>query len=180
MRTHAWYRDVMIDGCIEIHPRLSVPVTASMVQTRHGLYWIVVFAVLILLIQPCAAAECPEFDQFFKEINPTKKTWNDLYRLFTAYSSACGDGAYADGYSDFVAQSLAKYWDRLDELVSLIKRDPNFKHFVLRQIDGTDSEKDIKMLLNNARKHCPSAQSPLCKEIEKAALSVLQELEQYE
>jgi len=171
----------MIDGCIAIHPRLPVSVIASMVQNRRGLYWLAVFlAVLILLIQPCVAAECPEFDQFFKEIDPTKKTWNDLYRLFTSYSSTCGNRAYAEGYSDFVAQSLAQYWDRFDELDSLTKRDPNFKHFVLRQIDGTDSEKDIKMMLNNARKRCPSAQSALCKEIEKAALSALKELEQYE
>jgi len=51
---------------------------------------------------------------------------------------------------------------------------------VLRHIDATDDEKDIKMLLNNARKHCPAAQSALCKKIEKAALSALKELEKYD
>ncbi len=137
------------------------------------------FAILILLVQPCLAAECPDFNQFFKEINPANNTWNDLYRLFTKYASGCDDGAYAEGYSEFVAQSLAKYWSRFDELASLTKRNPNFKYFVIRHIDATDDEKDIKMLLINAREHCPSAQSTLCKEIEKAALSALKELEQY-
>ena len=136
------------------------------------------FAIFILLTQPSVAAECPDFNQFFKEINPANKTWNDLYRLFTTYAAGCDDGAYAEGYSDFVAQSLAKHWSRLDELASLTKRDPNFKDFLLRHIDATGDEKDIKMLLNNARKHCPSTQSTLCKEIEKAALSVLKGLEQ--
>ncbi len=135
------------------------------------------FAMLIFLAQPCVATECPEFDQFFKEINPAKKTWKDFYRLFTTYPSGCDDGVYAEGYSDFVAQSLAKYWNRFEELASLTEHDPTFKDFVLKHIDATDDEEDIKMLLNNARKRCPSDHAALCKEIEKAALSALKELE---
>lgn len=138
------------------------------------------FAILILLTQPCVAAECPEFDQFFKEVDLAKKTWNDLYRLFTTYSSSgCDDGAYAEGYSDFVSRSLAKYWNLFPELASLTEHDSLFMDFVLKHIDATDDENDIKMLLKNARKRCQQGQAALCKEIEKAAISALKEIKHY-
>lgn len=111
--------------------------------------------------------------QFVKEIDPATKTWKDLYKLFKTYTG-CDDGIYGEGYSDYVAQSLGKYWNRLGELTALIKKDSLFEDFILKHIDATDDPADLKAILNNARTNCPRSNSNLCKKIEKAALSALE------
>lgn len=136
---------------------------------------IYVFAIMIVFIlasQPCLAIDCPDFGRFIKDTDSTHKTWKDLHRLFST-AKGCDDGAYAEGYSDFVAQSLAKHWERLSELVTLTLTDSNFHDFVLKHIDATADPDDIAILLDNAQKRCPSGSITLCKEIEKAALSTM-------
>ena len=129
----------------------------------------------ILLGQPIlSAAECPDFSIFFKEIDPATKTWKILYRFYKNYPG-CDDGAYGEGYADFVVLSLAKHWGRLNELVSLVKHDPSFQDFVLKHIDETADSDDLRLLLKNVRQQCPSTGSQLCTEIERAALSALEQ-----
>jgi hypothetical protein len=136
--------------------------------------------ILFFLSQPgFVYANCPDFGMFFKEVDPAKKTWQDLYRLYSDYQW-CDDGAYAEGYSDFIVQSLAKYWNRFDELVSLNKKDPSFKKFILKHIDATTDPEDLDLLLKNVRQRCPATSVPFCKELEKAALSALESMEPYE
>ncbi len=118
-------------------------------------------------------AGCPDVAQFVKEIDPATKTWKDLYRFFKTYPG-CDDGVYGEGYSDFVSQSLSKYWNRLNELSSLIKKDPSFEDFVLNHINATADPQDIKAMLNNARTKCSVNHKAICTKIENAALSVLQ------
>ncbi len=129
----------------------------------------------VLLGKPhLTAADCPDYALFFNEINPAKKSWTDFYKYYKTYSEYCDDGVYGEVYSDFVVQSLAKYWNRFDELMSLIKKDTNFQEFILKHIDATTDSGDLKLLLKNARKRCPSTSSLFCKELEKAALSALE------
>ncbi len=118
---------------------------------------------------------CPDFENFITEIDPEHKTWKDLYKLFKAYQDQdCDDGAIAEGYSDFVAQSLARHWDRIEELASLASKDDAFRIFVLEHIDATADTGDLSLLLSNAQKKCPTTSSQLCAEIAKAALSALE------
>ncbi|MEW6714872.1 MAG: hypothetical protein AB1306_07260 [Nitrospirota bacterium] len=143
---------------------------------KIGFPCLILVIFFVLIGQPSLAlAECPDFGIFLKEIDPAQKTWKNLYRLFKTYQ-VCDDGAYGEGYSDFVAQSLSKYWDRFDELTSLTKHDPSFQNFVLKHIDATDDPDDLKLLLNNVRKRCPSTDVSFCKEIEQAALSALESI----
>ena len=128
-----------------------------------ALSWFCIFA------QPSFASDCPDGSKFLQATDPARNTWKDLYLLFKTYQG-CDDGLYAEGYSDFVAQSLAKHWDRFDELVSLVAKDSGFQDFVLRHIDATADRGDISSLLNNARTRCPPGSTLFCKEIEKAAL----------
>jgi hypothetical protein len=134
----------------------------------------IVFALfwLSMIPQPSLASDCLDEVNFFKATDPTRNTWKDLYRLFKTYQG-CDDGVYAEGYSDFVAQSLAKYWDRFDELVSLVANDSTFHDFILRHIDATADQDDITALLNNVRTRCPSNSVFFCKDIEKSALSAI-------
>jgi len=76
--------------------------------------FIILTIMFILLIGSSSSAQwagCPDVAQFLKEIDLETKTWKDLYGLFK--NSPCEDGIYGEGYSDYVAQSLAKHWNRL-------------------------------------------------------------------
>jgi hypothetical protein len=127
----------------------------------------------IIIPQLISAADCPQETKFFQATDPVRNTWEDLYRLFKTYP-ACDDGVFAEGYSDFVAQSLAKHWDRFHELVSLIADDSTFRDFILRHVDATADQDDITGLLNNVQTQCPSGSALFCKDIEKAALSAIE------
>ncbi len=127
------------------------------------------------------ATDCPDYNIFFKEINPEKqKSWNNLYRIYKQTPSSCDDGAYAEGYSDYVVQFLAKHWDRFDELISLIKKDPSFQVFVLKHIDATADEHDLEALSRNAIQKCPALEVSFCKEIDKASRAAIEDIEVYE
>ena len=113
-----------------------------------------VLLTLTLTVRHNSAAEgwegCPDLTRFIEETDPEHKTWKDLYRLFKTYQE-CDDGVYSEGYSDFVAQSLARHWDHFHELVSLVGNDSTFHDFILRHINATASQGDVAALLNNAR-----------------------------
>jgi len=146
---------------------------------RHIILLLFVLLPLFLTVRHSFAAEgwagCPDVTRFIEETDSKHKTWEDLYRLFNAYPG-CDDGLYAEGYSDFVAQSLAKHWDNFHELASLVGKDPTFRDFILRHIDTTAAQGDLITLLDNARTRCPSSSVLLCKEIEKAVLSAIDRL----
>jgi hypothetical protein len=124
-------------------------------------------------------AECPDFENFFIGINPAQKTWKDFYQLYSK-CQRYDDGAYGEGFSDFVVQSLAKYWSRFDELFFLIKKDPSFKKFVLKHIDASTDLGDLNLVLKNVREHCPESGVSFCKEIGKEAISAIEEIKTIE
>ncbi len=145
----------------------------------HVATWVVVL--IILFGQTYLfAADCPDYEFFFKEINPAKKTWQNLYRLYKESPSYCDDGAYGEGYSDFVVQSLAKYWNRFDELLSFTKKDHSFQSFILKHIDATTDLDDLKKLSKNVREICPTSEIPFCKEIDKKARAAIEDIKVYE
>lgn len=127
------------------------------------------------------AADCPGYNVFFKEINPEKqKSWNNLYRIYNQTPSGCDDGAYAEGYSDYVVQFLAKHWNRFDDLITIIKKDPSFQVFVLKHIDATTDERDLEAASKNALQKCPASEVSFCKEIDKKARAAIEDIKVYE
>jgi hypothetical protein len=135
----------------------------------------------ILFVQlPLHAADCPDYDFFFKEINPAKRLWKNLYTIYKEAPNYCDDGAYGEGYSDFVVQSLAKYWDRFDELLSFTKKDPSFQSFILKHIDATTDLDDLKTAAKNVHDKCPTSAVSFCKEIEKKARAAIEDIRVYE
>jgi hypothetical protein len=72
--------------------------------------------------------------------------------------------AIAEGYSEFVARSLADDWSRVADLKKLSSRDAGFHAFVLKHIDATASSSDLAKAEANAREKCPSDVRALCSE----------------
>jgi hypothetical protein len=105
------------------------------------------------------------------------KNWTDIYNSFRRFGH-CDDGSIAEGYSDSVVRTLASRWHQLGTLDKLSSCDSEFRSFVLRHIDATTDDRDIKKLIANASKRCPAKAKTLCSEIEKQGRSVLRELGQ--
>jgi hypothetical protein len=100
------------------------------------------------------------------------KSWADLYAAFKQFR-ACDDGAIAEGWSDFTARSLAKKWGTLSDLQQLVAKDGAFHRFVIKHIDSTADNEDLRLALANALEHCPRRARGLCNEIAAAARQAL-------
>jgi hypothetical protein len=87
----------------------------------------------------------------------------------------CGDGAIAEGFSDSVVRLLASRWQDLHELEHLAESDRPFRAFVLRHIDATADEADLRRIIATASK-CPGHARPICREIESHARAALKEV----
>jgi len=60
----------------------------------------------------------------------------------------------AEGFSDDVAQLLSKQWTNLDALSRLTAADKRFERFVLRHVDATLSDDELKAIAENSTLRC--------------------------
>lgn len=135
---------------------------------------ILVVCALTPSARPSSQDDCDEKqDQWFHQADP--KTWSDLYRLFKTFGQ-CDDGAIGEGFSEDVAQLFLKQWIHLDTLKHLMASDKSFERFVLRHLDTTLDENELKAIAENARSHCPTGEARLCQSIEIEAQRSLEEL----
>jgi hypothetical protein len=104
------------------------------------------------------------------------KGWDDVYHSFKRFAR-CDDGEIAEGYSDTVAKLLAKHWEDLHTLSRLTSSDRPFEKFVLRHIDETDDENDLKAISGNAALHCPPNEKHLCSLIGARVKATLVEMQ---
>ncbi len=95
------------------------------------------------------------------------RSWADLHRAFRSFA-ACDNGAIAEGWDDFVARTLARRWDRFEDLQRIAAKDKPFRAFVLRHISVTAAAEDLDRALRNAREHCPKDGKALCADIANA------------
>jgi hypothetical protein len=93
-------------------------------------------------------------------------SWDGLYRWYGSYVQ-CDDGGTAEGISEAIARNLVDRWETLARLSQLTKADSDFGAFVLKHIDATLNDSDIKKINSNASKRCPSAVRSLCESIKK-------------
>ncbi|MGH9733533.1 MAG: hypothetical protein ACRD8A_02940 [Candidatus Acidiferrales bacterium] len=103
------------------------------------------------------------------------KDWAAVYHSFKKFAG-CDDGGIAEGYSDAVAQLLAKHWNALPDLIRLTSSNRAFKSFVLYHVDATDSYADLKAADRNARLHCPSEAKGLCPAIRSRAEAAMKDI----
>ena len=107
-----------------------------------------------------------------EETVATLDSWDDIYNSYKKYNQ-CDDGALAEGYSDVIVKRLAYHWEQLDKLIKLKSEDENFWKFVIRHIDATTDDDDLRKIISNCEISCQS--KDICKTIEKRAKDALEE-----
>jgi hypothetical protein len=130
---------------------------------QKSLCWVIVIGTLNIAAA-IAKGSCTRVEAIKAEAETDKlKTWDSVYRFYKEFFH-CDDGGIAEGVSDAVAKLLANRWDSFDEFAKLASNDKGFENFVLRHVDETiDWSHDAPKIRQNARSHCPSKSTRLCK-----------------
>ena len=102
------------------------------------------------------------------------RDWDALYDAFHRFSH-CEDRAVAAGFTHSVVWMLASRWDDLHDLEHLAEANRRFRAFVLRHIDATADEVDLRRIIARTTK-CPGHARPLCREIDRRARAALREM----
>lgn len=141
----------------------------------------IIFLVLTCGLVACANAAdkvCTREEAIQAETeSSTLKDWDGVYQAFKRFGH-CDDGAIGEGYSDSVARLLASDWVHIEKANELTSRDKKFRRFVLHHIDELMSPDQAKMIGENARDHCPTSTTRLCKLIESRLSEVEQNIRQ--
>jgi hypothetical protein len=120
---------------------------------------------------------CPLSDTRFEKAVSELGDWDAIHTFYKANIPACvDDGWYAEGYSELVVRTLVSSWDSLPVLASAVKADAGFKVFVLRHIDASAKEADLRRIGNAATTRCPSKHKALCVEVSRAVAQAVKEL----
>jgi hypothetical protein len=105
-------------------------------------------------------------------------SWPSLLDHQRAFDS-CDDGALAEGYSDAVVTLLAQRWDQFSVFIVLSKEHPAFRRWVIRHIDATASDEDLKKVMLHAATCVDDVKTKrLCKAVRQAAAHALGEWNQ--
>ncbi len=133
------------------------------------------------LVGPASAGStaktCALTDQQFATAINTLREWPKIHAFYRAHFPPCpDDGMFAEGYSELVVRTLATNWSNLPELRAAGSKDPRFKAFVLRHIDATTNEADLRVIQASATSQCPRGSGSLCAGIRKASSRALSEL----
>jgi hypothetical protein len=117
---------------------------------------------------PSQERSCSDHDaRKAEETAASLSTWSDVYVAFKRYGH-CDDGTMWEGYSESVVHLLSDHWDQLGDLNKL-SSDRKFLAFVIKHIDATVDEHELRNVIINSEKNCPKSAKMLCSLIEKAA-----------
>jgi hypothetical protein len=128
---------------------------------RWGAIALCVWSTISALAQsrPCTRQEGQRADQAVDALN----SWNRIHEWYKDYRQ-CDDGAPAEGVSEAVARNLVDRWETLPRLGELTK-DIGFRGFVLKHVDETLNDDDLKKISANAVKRCPANLRSLCRQL---------------
>ena len=102
------------------------------------------------------------------------RTWDELYDTFHRFGH-CEDRRVAAGFAHSVVWLLASRWEDLHDLEHLAEANRRFRAFVMRHIDATADEPDLRRIVSRAQT-CPGHARPICREIERHARAALKEM----
>ena len=102
-------------------------------------------------------------------------SWKNAHLAYREFSG-CDDGGVAEGLSDAVVRLLAHDWRRLPELLPMIQADPKFEAFVLKHIDATTDDDDLKAIERQSMSSCPANEKALCVKLNFAAKKAISEV----
>jgi hypothetical protein len=112
----------------------------------------------------CSPSQAQHADAAIDQLH----SWEALYKWYGTYRQ-CDDGGIAQGISEVVARNLVDRWETLPRLAQLGKQSPEFRHFVLKHVDETLDNKDLKIIRTSAATKCPSGLRALCDNLIKQA-----------
>jgi hypothetical protein len=139
----------------------------SIIALRIIFFATVTFALSGMLPATSFAENCTQHDAQKAETEASSlHTWPQLFDSYRRYRS-CDDGAISEGYSSSVAALLAFHWDRIADVLPLIRSDSGFRRFVLRHVDDTMSKDQDTKIQSNVRDQCPTAAAHFCADIRK-------------
>jgi len=139
-----------------------------------------ILASLVLILFVCGVGYaqdrgCTDSDSKRAESEAeTLRSWDSVYKSYSLYRN-CDDGAIAEGYSESVARILVDHWNTLPGLADLAKKNEQFFRFVLRHVDATDDDNDLRKIRAKAATQCRAGLSGICRDLKKAANSALEE-----
>jgi len=132
------------------------------------LMWVFPASIACAQQHPCTDAEAKRADTDLDTLG----SWDALYRWYKLYRQ-CDDGGLAEGYSESVVRILADHWNTLPRLVTLSRRDPRFRRFVLGHVDATTNPDDLRKIRINASTQCPPRLGAICADLAKQADAAL-------
>lgn len=113
-----------------------------------------------------AEGSCPVSDKEYLHQITSAADWVDVHAVFKRNFPGCqDDGLYADGYSNMVVGVLSANWRDIELLADMSAKDEGFRKFVLRHVDSSASEKDLRKVLGDSEAACPATARQLCAEI---------------
>jgi hypothetical protein len=101
-------------------------------------------------------------------------SWDALYASYRSYRQ-CDDGAVGEGYSEYVARILADHWNILPHLTRIVRRDAQFRAFVIRHVDATLNLDDLEKIKKSAQTKCPTDLRSICYDLAKQVDSGLKQ-----
>ena len=134
---------------------------------------------LTLLLTPCEGAaegtSCSKEETTNAEAAASNaRDWDALYDTFHRFGH-CDDRRVAAGFAHSVVWLLVSRWQDLHDLEHLAEANRSFRAFVMRHIDATADEPDLRRIVTRAQT-CPGHARPICREIAGRARAALREL----
>lgn len=132
---------------------------------------------IFLLINSVNAKECSQAIYNEAEENAIDfDNWQGVYNYSKKYNGCIGSDTQ-ESVSESVVRILVDKWDQLYALDELIKKDHNFKKFVIENITSTVYYEDLVKIHENATKKCPKNLLKLCKSINSETVKSYKNIE---
>lgn len=117
-----------------------------------------------------AEKECSRFEAFAAEsVTDYLDSWSNVYLFYKQYNH-CNDGSISEGASDKIELLWFEHWDLLPEMQKIASSDPEFKEFLLKEVNSELFPKErFDAVQKNARSNCPPSVKEFCLEFIKGA-----------
>lgn len=101
--------------------------------------------------------------------------WTGVHSFYS-HLQQCDDGSISEGISATVVNLLAHQWGTSGQLKKIADKDKTFESWVLSHIDTTVDDRDLEIIVKNAKRKCSEGDGYFCEKIEDAVNQALQEI----
>lgn len=101
--------------------------------------------------------------------------WTGVHSFYS-HLQQCDDSSISEGISATVVNLLAHQWGTSGQLEKIADNDKTFESWVLSHIDTTVDDRDLEIIVKNAKRKCSEGDGNFCEKIEDAAYQALQEI----